>query len=100
MRLARIWWVSPKSHMVRLFGTGCGRTGFAGGLVVIQARDARPRSASVWLEGCLRGVSGQTQERGRLFDGGHRAFGVFAVLHAVGVVPVVPALARGRAQDV
>src|SRR5208337_4660276 len=34
-----------------------------------------------------------------LYDGRHRRVGVFAFFHAVGVVPLLSALARGRAQD-
>jgi hypothetical protein len=35
----------------------------------------------------------------RLFDGGYRSVGLFTVLHAVGVVSILSALARGGTQD-
>src|SRR5450755_4287008 len=56
---------------------------------------ADSRTPAYRPEGCLRRFSRQAEGRGRLFDGGYRPVGVFAVLHAVGVVSVLSALARG-----
>src|SRR5207244_3254881 len=66
---------------------------------LIQGMGADSRSSSERPEGRLRGLSRQAEGRGCLFDGGHRFVGLFTVLHAVGVVPFLSALACARAQD-